>query len=218
MIVSEVLPLPEIKDPLFNFNFSGPWEEQDGDGAFRPKEEMTRAQLVILLDVFLNPDARWTATAELAYVDITGKERYYEALNRLTSVGVVRGVPGQAFAGEQPVTRAEFAVMLCRMLQLEAPNTAGQIHMFEDAGQAETWAYAYIDALAKTGVMRGVGGGCFAPDRVLTREESAAVISRLLVTRLSSDQTDLKVPTDMTPANWSYEHVIRAINAIAYPD
>ncbi len=218
VIVSEVLPLPEIKDPLFNFNFSGPWEEQDGDGAFRPKEEMTRAQLVILLDVFLNPDARWTATAELAYVDITGKERYYEALNRLTSVGVVRGVPGQAFAGEQPVTRAEFAVMLCRMLQLEAPNTAGQIHMFEDAGQAETWAYAYIDALAKTGVMRGVGGGCFAPDRVLTREESAAVISRLLVTRLSSDQTDLKVPTDMTPANWSYEHVIRAINAIAYPD
>lgn len=218
VVVSEVLPLPEIQDPLFRFNFSGPWETTDENGAFRPREEMTRAQLVVLLDIFLNPNARWNATAELAYVDITGKERYYEALSRLTSAGVVVGVPGQAFAGEQPVTRAEFATMLCRMLQLEVPNTAGQIHMFEDAGQAETWAYAYIDALAKTGVMRGVGGGCFAPDRVLTREESAAVISRLLVTKLSSDQANLKIPTDMTLANWSYEHVIRAINAIAYPD
>lgn len=218
VVVSEVLPLPEIKEPLFNFNFAGPWEELDEDGAFRPHEGMTRAQLVTLLDVFLNPDARWNATAELAYVDITGKERYYDALTRMTSVGVVKGVPGQAFAGEQPVTRAEFAVMLCRMLQVETPNTAGQIHMFEDAGQAETWAYAYIDALGKTGVMRGVGGGYFAPERVLTREESAAVIARLLVTRLTSDQTDLKRPTDMIPANWSYEAVLRAINSIAYPD
>lgn len=218
VIVSEVLPLPEIREPLFNFNFSGPWETLEEDGAFRPHEEMTRAQLVVLLDIFLNPNDRWNATAELAYVDITGKERYYDALSRLTAAGVVKGVPGQAFAGEQPVTRAEFAVMLCRMLQLEVPNTAGQIHMFEDAGQTETWAYAYIDALAKTGVMRGVGGGRFAPQRVLTREESAAVIARLLVTRLTSDQTNLKRPTDMTPANWSYEHVLRAINAIAYPD
>lgn len=218
VVVSQVLPLPEAEHPLFNFNFDRAWEETDENGAFRPHEPMTRAQLTVLMDIFLNPEAQWKATAELAYVDVTGKERWYEALSRLSGAGVVQGVPGQAFAGEQPVTRAEFAAMLCRMLQLEVPDTAGQIHMFEDAGQAETWAYAYIDALAKTGVMRGVGGGKFAPDRVLTREESAAVIARLLVTRLSSDQTDLKIPTDMTPANWSYEYVIRAINAIAYPD
>lgn len=218
VVVSEVLPVPELEAPIFNFNFAGPWENVGENGAFRPHETMTRAQLVELMDIFLNPNAQWTATAELAYVDVTGKERYYDTLCRLTSAGVIQGVPGQAFAGEQPVTRAEFATMLCRMLQLEVPDTAGQIHMFEDAGQTETWAYAYIDALAKTGVMRGVGGGCFAPNRVLTREESAAVISRLLVTKLSSDQTDLKIPTDMTPANWSYEHVIRAVNAIAYPD
>lgn len=219
VVVSEVLPLPELSQPFFNFGYPYGWEELDENGAFRPHEEMTRAQLVVLLDVFLNPEAQWRATTELAYVDVTGKEEYYEALQRLTGAGIVQGVPGQAFAGEEPVTRAEFATMVCRMLQLEVPNTAGQIHMFEDAGQAETWAYAYIDALAKTGVMRGVGGGYFAPNRILTREESAAVISRLLVTRLSTDQQNyLKIPTDMTPANWSYEAVLRAVNTIAFPD
>lgn len=218
VVVSSVLPIPTREHPIFNYRYPGPWEELDENGAFHPHDPMTRAQLVELLDIFLNPDAQWTATAELAYVDVTGREKYYEALSRLTAAGVVEGVPGQAFAGEQLVTRAEFATMLCRMLQLETPDTVGQIHMFEDAGAADTWAYAYIDALAKTGVIRGVGGGNFAPKRVLTREEAAAVIARLLVTVISSDQDELKIPTDMTPANWSYEAVIRAVNTIAYPE
>lgn len=218
VVVSAVLPVPNGENSLFRFDYAGPWEVLDENGAFRPHEQMTRAQLTVLLDIFLNLDAQWKATAELAYVDITGKERYYGALSRLTGAGVVKGVPGQAFLGGQLVTRAEFAAMLCRMLGLETPDTAGQEHIFEDSGEADTWAYAYIDALAKTGVMRGVGGGNFAPNRVLTREESAVVIARLLVTQLSSGQTNLNIPTDMTPANWSYEAVLRAVNSIAFPD
>lgn len=218
VVVSAVLPLPDSENGLFNFNFTGPWEKLGEDEAFRPHEQMTRAQVAVLMDIFLNPSAQWAATAELAYVDLNGKESYYEAVSRLTAAGVIRGVPGQAFAGDQMITRAEFTAILCRMLELEVPDTAGQLHVFEDAGEMDTWAYACIDAIAKTGVMRGVGGGNFAPERILTREEAAAVISRLLVTKLSSDQTGLRVPSDMTPANWSYTHVLRAINSIAFPD
>lgn len=218
VVVSEMLPLPQVEEPLFRFNFSGPWEGLDENGAFRPHEQMTRSQLMVLMDIFLNPNAQWAATTEVAYVDIDGKERYYDALVRLTSAGVIQGLPGQAFAGEQMVTRAEFAALLCRMLQLEVPDTAGQPHVFADAYETDTWAYSYIDALAKTGVVRGVGGGNFAPGRILTREEAAAVIARLLVTQLSSGQEGLKIPTDMTPANWSYDAVLRAVNEIAFPD
>lgn len=219
VVVSAVLPLTDqVGESLFNFQYGGAWATLDGDYAFRPKEGMTRGELVELLDLFLCPDARWQATTELAYVDITTRERYYDALRRLTNAGVVVGMPGSSFAGDQLATRAEFATMLTRMLQLDTPDTRGQLHAFADTDETTTWAYAYIDALAKTGVIRGVGGGDFAPDRVLTREEAAAIISRLLTTKLELDQPGLLKPSDMTPENWSYPAVLRAVNAVLFPD
>ena len=96
-------------------------------------------------------------------------------------------------------------------------DTKGEPHAFADVDEGSTWAYAYIDALAKTGVLRGVGGGEFAPNRLITREETAAIISRLLVVKLDESRTDLLKPSDMTPENWSYAAVLRAVNAVYYP-
>lgn len=219
VVVSAVLPLTnQAGESLFNFQYGGAWANLDGDYAFRPKEGMTRGQLVELLDLFLNPDDRWQATTELAYVDITTRERYYDALRRLTNAGVVTGLPGSSFAGDQLATRAEFVTMLTRMLQLDTPDTRGQLHAFADVDETTTWAYAYIDTLAKTGVIRGVGEGDFAPNRVLTREEAAAIISRLLTTKLDTEQPGLLKPSDMTPENWSYPAVLRAVNAVLFPE
>ena len=175
---------------------------------------MTRSEVVELLDLMLNPDLDLTDAREIAYVDVTGKERYFGALTRLTHVGVVEGVPGSAFAGERLTTRAEFVTMLARMLQLNTPDTEGQTHAFADSGEDDTWAYAYIDAMAKAGVILGTGGGNFAPGRPITREEAAAIIARLLVTQLDPEADGLRVPSDMTPENWSYPAVLRAVNSV----
>lgn len=215
--VAPVLPVSQ-GGGLFNYDYLGPWAWLDQDYVFRPKEGMTRGELVMLLDIFLNPSDQWQATQELAYIDVTGRERYYKALKRLTAAGVVNGIPGGSFAGDRLATRAEFVTMLSRMLQLEIVDTAGMTHAFADTDENSTWAYAYIDALAKTGVIRGVGGGNFAPGRVITREETAAMIARLLTAKLDLTRTDLLRPSDMTPANWSYLSVLRAVNTILFPD
>lgn len=218
VVVSAVLPATQVKDGLFNFQYTGHWALLDGDYAFRPKLGMTRGELVTLLDLFLNPSDQWQATQELAYIDVTGREKYYDALKRLTGAGVITGIPGSTFAGDQLATRAEFATMVSRMLKLDIVDTQGMTHAFADADETSTWAYAYIDALAKAGVIRGVGGGDFAPNRVITREETAAIIARLLTTKLDLERTDLLRPSDMTPENWSYPAVLRAINTVAFPD
>lgn len=218
VVVSAVLPAVEAAGEGFNFRYQGPWMYLDGDYAFHPTRPMTRSDLVELLDLFRNPSDRWTATRELPYVDVTGKEKYYAALYRLTSGGVVVGIPGDIFAGDQLATRAEFATMLCRLLELDVPDTRGQVHVFDDSTERDTWAYAYIDALAKAGVIRGVGGGEFAPNRVITREEAAAIIARLLTVKVDTTRTDLLRPSDMTPENWSYPAVLQAVNTVLFPD
>lgn len=218
VVVSAVLPATQVKGSLFNFQYTGPWALLDGDYAFRPKLGMTRGELVTLLDLFLNPSEQWQATQELAYIDVTGREKYYDALKRLTGAGVITGLPGSTFAGDQLATRAEFAAMISRMLKLDIVDTTGMTHAFADSDETGTWAYSYIDALAKAGVIRGVGSGNFAPNRVITREETAAIIARLLTTRLDLERTDLLRPSDVAPENWSYPAVLRAINTVAFPD
>lgn len=218
VVVSAVLPANQVKGSLFNFQYAGAWALLDKDYAFRPKLGMTRGELVTLLDLFLNPSDQWQATQELAYIDVTGREKYYDALRRLTGAGVITGLPGSTFAGDQLATRAEFATMISRMLKLDIVDTTGMTHAFADCDETGTWAYSYIDALAKAGVIRGVGGGNFDPGRVITREETAAIIARLLTTQLDLSREDLLRPSDVAPENWSYPAVLRAINTVAFPD
>lgn len=216
--VSQPLPLTHQPESLFNFLQNQAWMELDEEENFYPELTMTRAEAVELLDLFLNPNANWTATAELPYVDVTGEEKYADALRRMTGAGVVVGLPGSAFGGSRRITRAEFATMVTRMLRLDTPDTKGQIHQFEDAGAEDTWAYRYIDALGKTGVIKGAGGGNFVPGRDLTRQEAAAILARLLTVKLDESLPGLKVPADMTPENWSYQYVLQAVNTIVFPE
>lgn len=192
--------------------------ELDEEENFYPELPMTRAQAVELLDLFLNPNANWTATAELPYLDVTGEEKYADALRRMTGAGVVVGLPGSAFGGSQLITRAEFVTMVTRMLRLDTPDTKGQVHQFADAGAEDTWAYRYIDALGKTGIIQGAGGGNFLPGRELTRQEAAAILARLLTVKLDESLPGLKIPADMTPENWSYAYVLQAVNTIVFPE
>ena len=208
---------PQDTGRLFNTLYTGSYMELDSAGNFYPKKSMTRGELVTLLDLFCRPGAIWHKELEVAYVDVTNRERYAEALRRMTKAGVVDGMPGGKFEGEREATRAEFATMMARFLELTITDTRNQKHAFQDAGAADTWAYAYIDALAQIGVVQGVDDGVFQPNRPVTREEVAAVLARLLTIPLDMERTDLKIPADVTPENWSYAAIIRAVNQVEFP-
>lgn len=217
--VSPYLAATHIPDTIFNFQYAGEFLPiRSGDDRFYPDRAMTRRELVLLLDQFLDPNGKWAATQELPYVDIRGDEDYLDALRRLTGAGVVVGVPGGAFAGEQLATRAELVTMVVRMLRLDVPDTRGQLHAFLDAGETETWAYASIDALNRIGVVGGVGGGYFAPSRAVTRQEAAAILARLLTTKIDPAHPELLIPSDVPAAHWAYGDILRAVNAIPFPD
>jgi hypothetical protein len=88
--------------------------------------------------------------------------------------GWVSGYPNGAFLPDKAVTRAEFAVMLSRALQLPAaPNMP-----FADANTIPKWAAASIAAAAQAGILSGYDDRSFRPDVNITRAEAAAMIVR----------------------------------------
>lgn len=80
-----------------------------------------------------------------------------------------------AHAAEAPVTRGEFVVLMWESRGgVPFDKTAHPFTDLPEDGQAQAAAWAWSQ-----GLIQGVGGGLFAPDRPLTREECATLLRRL---------------------------------------
>lgn len=94
-----------------------------------------------------------------------------EAIDRWASLGVVVG-DGNAFRPDDPLTRAEMAVILQRIMRYQTSSPDYFMDLNED------W---YIDAIQKlraAGVMQGDENNCAAPNDSITREAAVVLIAR----------------------------------------
>lgn len=209
----------EYPNSIFDFGnldaflVSGDQEGETQDKIFQPEAGITRGEVAKLLAQFYVENPTWDKTGPEDFPDVTGEEDYAEAVRLLGSLGVFQGYPEGCFSGDQYISRAEFVTLLARMTGLEIVDTTGQEHAFLDTGELDTWAYSEIDAFSyqTTGVLLGVGEGCFAPQRNITRSEVAALLTRLL--RFPLVETgELVVPTDVDEDHWARECILRAVN------
>lgn len=102
------------------------------------------------------------------------------AIKALSAKQAIKGISAQAFAPSQNVTRAQFAVMLARMLQLQPNSSAleqASGDRFSDVS-ADQWSAAEIAAAVEAGIIRGIDATHFDPDRNITRQEMAVMLVR----------------------------------------
>jgi hypothetical protein len=92
------------------------------------------------------------------------------------------GYPDGTFGPERSITRAELAAMLCRLFDLNSGSS--NYNQYKDLSKKH-WAYGSIVACSNEGLFGGYPDGTFKPDKVLTRAELAAILSR----KLSVDNT-----------------------------
>ena len=88
---------------------------------------------------------------------------------------------GLLFDPNTPVTRAEFAVLLSRWLDLDDSSAVTQL--FSDADQIPDWALKSINAVSNLGLIQGEQAGdrlLFKPLEPLTRAQAATILGRTL--------------------------------------
>ena len=92
-------------------------------------------------------------------------------VERAISAGIVPGSLQGKYA--QPITRGEFCALGVALYEkVTGTEIAGRQH-FQDTADVN------VEKLASLGVVSGVGGGRFAPDQPLTREQAAVMLAQL---------------------------------------
>ncbi|MBC7339883.1 MAG: S-layer homology domain-containing protein [Firmicutes bacterium] len=136
---------------------------------------MVRKLAVVVLAVAMVMSCMGLASA--AKFPDTAGHKQEAAIERIASLGLVKGYPDGTFKPDAPITRAEFAkVMVCALgLETAAEMMATTPTVFADV-PVGYWATGYINVAASQGIVNGYPDGTFKPDAQVTYAEALKMI------------------------------------------
>ena len=120
-----------------------------------------------------------------------------EAAEVTSGLGIFDGYTDGSFGPEKVVTRAEMAVIICKLLNgsdVDPGNFTG-ISKFTDV---PAWAEGYVNYCAASGIVVGVGEGKFNPSATVTTVEAATMLLKALGYFTEEDQLQADWKTVVT--------------------
>lgn len=144
----------------------------DGQGAFNPNGNITRAQLVKILCGAFGIEQRQGSS----FSDVDAGEWYSPYIEGAYAAGKIFG-NGEYFHPNDEITREDMAVMIYRFSGMTAGE---QDALFADHDDISEYAREAVYTLYGKGIISGMGDNVFAPGQNATRAQAAAIIYRAL--------------------------------------
>ena len=116
-------------------------------------------------------------SAAAGYSDVDAEDNV-EAIEVLQAVEVMVG-DDRGFGPDRPVTRAEMAVVMGKLLNLDY-NYYVSTCPFADVSGNFDWAKGWVGACAANGIVSGRGDGIYDPAATVTAVEAASMMMRAL--------------------------------------
>lgn len=108
----------------------------------------------------------------ITFRDSTSGQWHHDAVTFLAARGITAGTTSTTFSPDATLTRGQFMVMLLRAYGIEPDsNTANN---FSDAGN--TYYTGYLAAAKRLGITNGIGNNKFAPENLITRQETFTLL------------------------------------------
>ncbi len=114
----------------------------------------------------------------------------------------MKGYPDGTFRPEEGMTRAEFATVLCNILNLEIKGKK------EFADTSNHWAKGQISAVYEAGIVKGYGHN-FKPDELITREDMLVMVTRSI--QLLPKETNLVFKDEEQISSYAKEAIDQAV-------
>ncbi len=185
------------------------------DGTVQPQGEITRAEIATIYFRLMTDENRenfWTT--ENGFADVNENDWFNLAVSTLNAAGVIVDVEDDMFRPNDPITRAELAVMAAQFCKVSGklPETS-----FKDVDEYH-WAYDEIKLIEYAGWIEGYPNGTFRPDNTITRAEAITVINRMLERAVDEDGMleDMLTFIDCPAYEWYYEAIQEATNSHDY--
>jgi hypothetical protein len=131
-----------------------------------------------------------------------------EKFEALKGKGVFSGFEDGTAGLNQPMTRAQAAVIISKLFGLNesnAPSTA----KFSDVPVSH-WAHPYVEAASKAGIISGLGDGRYNPNGNVTAQELAVMAARG-VSSQHGLEIDMKATASGNLAAWAQPYVAAAV-------
>ncbi|HHY72162.1 MAG TPA: cadherin-like domain-containing protein [Bacillus bacterium] len=139
-----------------------------------------------------------TQPPTVSFIDIKGHWAEKEIVD-LVSKGVIKGFPDGSFKPNSNISRAEFASIAVRALDL----TCEQGKAFVDT--TDHWAKDCISTAVANGIVAGMDADKFAPNAPITREQMAAIIAR--AAKLDAQEAGTAFKDDAQISAWAKSFV-----------
>ena len=180
------------------------------DGTFKPDQNVSRAEVAAALTRALG--LGWSNTAP-SYPDVPATHWAAGDIQTMKDEGIMIGDTSGTFRPDAPITRAEAAAALLRMLKV-APIQNLTASSFTDV-PVTNWAAGYIEAMQKNGYITGYPDGTYKPTVNILRSEFTAIADRTLGREIgnSSQVTGLAggvVWPDVPTTQWAYLYILEA--------
>ncbi len=117
-----------------------------------------------------NDDGSQSLYGSLPFTDVSASDWYYDGVKYVYDNGLMNGTSATWFEPETTMTRG----MLVTVLGRAEGVSGGSSSVFSDVNPNEYYA-PYIAWASSSGIVNGVGGGKFAPDDIVTREQIAKI-------------------------------------------
>lgn len=126
----------------------------------------------------------------------------------LAGKGIISGMSDDYFMPDEKITRAQFASMLFRLLELKSEEYKG---LFSDVS-GEDWYSTTVESVAKAGIVMG-SENKFYPNKEISREEMAVMIIRALEYKgISTSTLQVKFNDMEQISSWALESVGKAVS------
>jgi len=144
------------------------------DNSFKPDKNMTRAELVTIINRLLGNSVQNTK-----YVpDINAKDWFYTEIRKGIESGIIQGNADGYVRPNDLVTREEAIVMLQRAL---VPVTTKEIaHEFMDASEISEWSKQALNTFWEENYIKGYSDNTIRPKNYITRAEVVKIIENMI--------------------------------------
>ena len=158
------------------------WDLAQGTTAttFAPTHRLSRAQMAAFLSRLITVSGGTLPSSPRNAFPDDDQDLQAHAIDQLAAVGIISGATDGRFHPNSAVTRGQMASFLARAYDyLTGAQLGPKGSGFPDVPSGDAHE-ADIDAVAGAGISGGYADGSFRPTQLLTREQLASFLTRLL--------------------------------------
>ena len=141
-------------------------------------------------------------------------------INKLTNENIAFGYPNGTFRPNAAVSRAEFASLIVRGMNMEDDIGNSKKYSFKDV-PANHWAYNIINAARANNLMAGYPDDTFRPDNAVTKIEAMTMLSKKIEGDISIEHANevlSKYSDGKRVPDWAKKDVAKVLEANALSD